>query len=103
MAKLKPKDKVEWRAGTRPSLSRMRKGVIKEILPEGIALVRTRVDGVSRLEEIRVARLRPVEEPPKAAPKKRAKRTKKKRGPKKAAGKKAPAKRGRKRKAAKRA
>lgn len=92
MAKLQPKDKVEWRAGATPSTSHMRRGVVKEILPEGIALVRTRVEGESRIEEIRLARLRKVEEPPKVT------RKKKKKGKAAAKAKKAPARRRRRKK-----
>ena len=81
MAKLKEKDRVEWRAGSSPSRMKLRTGVIKEILPEGIARVRTRVEGASRIEEIRLSRLRPVEEPPKPAPKKKAAKKAAKRRP----------------------
>lgn len=95
MAKLQPKDKVEWRAGSSISTSKIRKGVVKDILPDGIARVRTRVEGVYIIEEIRSARLKKVEEPAKprkkkskkAAPakgkKKRARRKKKKAAKKK--------------------
>jgi hypothetical protein len=76
MAELQPKDKVEWRAGETPSSSHLRKGVIKEVLPGGIALVRTKVEGASVLEEIRMARLRKVEQP-KPAKVKKGKKTKK--------------------------
>jgi hypothetical protein len=82
MAKLQPKDKVEWRAGATPSTSHLRSGVVKEVLPDGIALVKTKVEGVSVLEEIRAARLTKVEEP-KKAPKKKAKKTVAKKGKKK--------------------
>ncbi len=63
MADLQPKDKVEWRAGDTPSTSHLRKGVVKEILPGGIAAVRTKVEGENVIEEIRAARLRKVEQP----------------------------------------
>ena len=70
MAHLEPKDKVQWRAGDTPSSSHMRTGVIKEVLPGGLCLVSTKVDGAAVVEEIRMARLKPVE-PPAPAPKKR--------------------------------
>jgi|LAHU01.1.fsa_nt_gb hypothetical protein len=70
MAQLQPKDKVQWRAGDTPSSSHLRTGVIKEVLPGGLCLVRTKVDGEMAVEEIRMARLKPVEPPP-AAPKKK--------------------------------
>ncbi|MDD5556180.1 MAG: hypothetical protein PHN82_02905 [bacterium] len=65
MAGLQPKDKVEWRAGDTPAKSHLRRGVVKEVLPGGTCLVRTRVEGQSVVEEIRLARLRAVEAPPK--------------------------------------
>lgn len=72
MAVLKPKDKVEWRAGDRPSTTYLRTGVVKEILEDGACLVRTKVDNVSVVEQIRAARLRKVEEPKKTrAPRKK--------------------------------
>jgi len=63
MIDLQPKDKVEWRAGNTPSTSHIRTGVIKEILPGGIALVETKVEGKTVVEEIRAARLRKAEVP----------------------------------------
>jgi len=63
MAGLQPGDKVEWRAGSTPSVSHMRQGVIKEILPSGIALVRVKAQGETIVEEIRTARMRKVELP----------------------------------------
>lgn len=81
MAKLQPKDKVEWRAGSSPSTSRIRQGVVKEIVDEGrICLVRTKVEGINVIEEIRTARLTKVDEP-KPARKKRKKRKKGKKAP----------------------
>jgi hypothetical protein len=71
MAHLREKDKVQWRAGDTPSRSRVRTGVIKMVCAGGICLVSTKVDGVTVIEEIRMARLRPLEAP-EAAPKKRA-------------------------------
>lgn len=66
MAELQPKDKVEWRAGDTPSKSHLRKGVVKEVIPlEGVALVRTKVEGESVIERIGLKRLRKIEEPPK--------------------------------------
>ena len=70
MAHLEPKDMVQWRAGDTPSSSHMRTGVIKEVLPGGLCLVSTKVDGAAVVEEIRTARLKPVELPA-PAPKKR--------------------------------
>ncbi|HOE27183.1 MAG: hypothetical protein IT574_09735 [Candidatus Aureabacteria bacterium] len=70
MAQLQPKDKVQWRAGDTPSSSHLRTGVIKEVLPGGLCLVRTKVDGEMVVEEIRMARLKPVEPPPEAPKKK---------------------------------
>jgi hypothetical protein len=61
MAKVHPKDMVEWRAGDAPSASHIRKGIITEILPGGIAFVRTKVEGEAVIEEIRTARLRKAE------------------------------------------
>ena len=87
MAKLQPKDKVEWRAGSSPSTSKIRTGVIKDILPDGIAHVKTRVEGVYIIEEIRSARLTKVEEPVKGRPKK-AKKAAPKKGKKKRRGRK---------------
>lgn len=69
MARLEAKDKVQWRAGDTPSSSHVRVGVIKEVLSGGICLVGTKVDGVTIVEEIRIARLKPVE-PPAPVPKK---------------------------------
>ena len=80
MAHLEAKDKVQWRAGDTPSSSHVRTGVIKEVLPGGLCLVSTKVDGAAVVEEIRMARLKPVE-PPAPAPKtKGAKPTAKKAG-----------------------
>jgi hypothetical protein len=70
MAHLEAKDKVQWRAGDTPSSSHTRTGVIKEVLPGGLCLVSTKVDGAAVVEEIRMARLKPVELPA-PAPKKR--------------------------------
>lgn len=83
MAQLQPKDKVQWRAGDTPSSSHLRTGVIKEVLPGGLCLVRTKVDDELVVEEIRMARLKPVE-PPAAVPKKKrgAAKAKKARGKK---------------------
>ncbi len=83
MVELQPKDKVEWRAGETPSSSHLRKGVIKEVLPGGIALVKTKVEGESVLEEIRMARLRKVEapKPAKAKKSKKARKTGAKKSP----------------------
>ena len=78
MAELQPKDKVEWRAGNTPATSHLRKGVIKEILPGGIALVATEVEGKTIIEEIRAARLRKVEVPAPAKVKKAGKKKGKK-------------------------
>ena len=99
MAQLQPKDKVQWRAGDTPSSSHLRTGVIKEVLPGGLCLVRTKVDGEMVVEEIRMARLKPVEPPPEAPKKKggarragkagKAAPAVKKAAPKKAAAKKA--------------
>lgn len=61
MAKVHPSDMVEWRAGDAPSTSHIRKGIIVDILPGGIALVRTNVEGNTVIEEIRAARLRKSE------------------------------------------
>lgn len=90
MAKLQPKDKVEWRAGARPASTKVRKGVVKEIRPDGICLVRTRVEGAYIIEEIRSARLSKVEEDLPAKKKKAKKKKKKTAGKRKkrAAGKK---------------
>lgn len=91
MVKLQPNDKVEWRAGARPSSSKVRKGVVKEIRPDGICLVRTRVEGAYIIEEIRSARLSKVEEDQPAKKKKAKKKKKKKtagKRKKRAAGKK---------------
>ena len=63
MAGLQPGDRVEWRAGSTPSVSHMRQGVIKEILQSGIALVMVKVEGVTIVEEIRAARLSKIEIP----------------------------------------
>ncbi|MDP8248648.1 MAG: hypothetical protein P9M00_10960 [Candidatus Tritonobacter lacicola] len=79
MAKLQPKDKVEWRAGARPSSIKVRKGVVKEIRTDGICLVRTRVEGAYIIEEIRAARLSKVEEDQPVKKKKAKKKKRKKR------------------------
>ncbi|MEJ2744184.1 MAG: hypothetical protein P8123_00605 [bacterium] len=63
MAELQPGDNVEWRAGTTPSTFHTRKGVIKEVLPSGLALVRVGVQGKTIVEEIRAARLRKIDLP----------------------------------------
>jgi hypothetical protein len=81
MAELQPKDKVEWRAGNTPSTWHVRKGVLKEILPGGTALVATEVEGKTIIEEIRAARLRKVELPAPA----KVKKARKKKGKKAAA------------------
>jgi hypothetical protein len=82
MAQLEQKDKVQWRAGDTPSSSHMRTGVIKEVLPGGLCLVSTKVDGAAVIEEIRMARLKPVEVPA-AAPKKQGGKPAAKKGRKK--------------------
>ncbi|MCX6357923.1 MAG: hypothetical protein NT045_08650 [Candidatus Aureabacteria bacterium] len=72
---LKPKDRVEWRAGNSASTTHLRQGVVQDLLPGGICLVKTKVSGETEFEEIRAARLRKVEEPKKtAAPKKKTSR-----------------------------
>lgn len=86
MAQLEPKDKVEWRAGETPSSSHLRTGVVKELLPGGICLVRTKVEGQSVIEEIRAARLRKVE-PPARTPKKRGRKARAGKAPAKRTGK----------------
>jgi len=70
MDDLQPNDKVEWRAGKTPATSHIRRGVIKEILPGGTALVATEVEGKTVIEEIRSARLRKAEIPAPAKVKK---------------------------------
>ncbi|GAF86249.1 unnamed protein product [marine sediment metagenome] len=82
MAKLQAKDKVAWRAGASPSTTHVRTGVLKEILPDGTCMVRTRVEGAYRIEQIRLSRISKVEEPKKATGKKA------KKGKKRASGKK---------------
>lgn len=83
MAQMKEKDKVQWRAGDTPSSSHVRLGVIKAVCAGGLCLVSTKVDGVTVVEEIRMARLKPVEVPA-AAPKKQAGKPGAKKGRKKA-------------------
>jgi hypothetical protein len=63
MSELKPGDNVEWRAGTTPSRFHTRKGVVKEVLPSGIALVKVGVEGKTIVEEIRAVRLSKIELP----------------------------------------
>lgn len=82
MAQLKEKDKVQWRAGDTPSSSHVRLGVVKAVCAGGLCLVSTKVDGVTIVEEIRMARLKPVEVPA-AAPKKQAGKPGAKKGRKK--------------------
>jgi hypothetical protein len=80
---LESKDKVQWRAGDTPSTSHLRTGVVKDVLPGGLCLVSTKVDGVVVVEEIRMARLKPAE-PPAAAPRKQVGKPAAKKGRKKA-------------------
>lgn len=63
MSGLQPGDGVEWRAGTTPSTFHTRRGVIKEILPSGLALVKVQVERETIVEEIRAVRLRKIEPP----------------------------------------
>jgi len=72
MSRLKPNDRVEWRAGPSASQMRLRKGVVKDLLDERTCLVSMEIEGKNVVEEIRMTRLRKVEEPaPAPTPKKR--------------------------------
>ncbi|MCX6353718.1 MAG: hypothetical protein NTZ78_02295 [Candidatus Aureabacteria bacterium] len=72
MSTLKPNDKVEWRAGPSASQMRLRKGVVKDIIDDRTCLVSMEIEGKNVVEEIRVKRLRKVEEPvPEPTPKKK--------------------------------
>lgn len=88
MVRVEAKDKVQWRAGDTPKASHLRTGVIKEVLAAGLCLVSTKVDGVTVVEEIRMARLKPLEVPAtakKTAGKPAAKKARKSKKSKKAA------------------